>query len=210
VRVRADVRDASAEVIETGHLQNSWAHHPRHFKEVLARRAGCVERRSSGSTEARSRKGRLLKTKTNRAFYPMEYSPKNGGDREMPLREERPWWCEAGENPARGVSVETRAQRGWRGDFRSERSDGPGRNPKARGPPEGKRRPGRAQPREARTWKRLPVRPDRRRCRTANSPSRWVPESFCVLLGENSRPSARRLCRGDSRTYGMGVEPECS
>ncbi len=45
----------------------------RRTRGVPARRAGCVERRSSGSTEARTAKGRSsLGAETNRAFYPME------------------------------------------------------------------------------------------------------------------------------------------
>lgn len=89
--------------------------------------------------------------------------------------------------PPAGRALRSRVQRGWRGDFRSERSDGPGRNRRPGDRP--KENGGREELNHERreNTKRLPVRPDRRRCRTANSPSRWVPESFCVLLGENSR-----------------------
>ena len=51
-----------------------------------------------------------------------------------------------------------------------------------------------------RTRKRLPVRPDGDGAGPRTVHSRWVPESFCVLLGEiaSARRRSRKLRRGDS------------
>ena len=132
-------------------------------------------------------------------------SPKNGGDRDTPLKKGRGGTKRVRIPPAgralrcacnaAGVGTSDLSDQTDRAEYRR-----PGDRPK-------KRRPGRAQPREARN-EALASEARRRRCRTANSPPRGLPESFCVLLGENSWPL---WARGDyagvtPRTYGVGVE----
>ena len=202
VEVCTDRECVSADVIETGHFLNPGRSRiyraragggviDRRTERVRARRAGCVERRSSGSTEARSAKDR---PKSRGGDKPgvlfdgvtLEREIERGRQGHASL-EERPRWHKAGANPARGVRAEMPVQRGWRGDLRSGRPDEPGHE--IHGPGDRPRKGGREELNHER-------REDGSACqsgppgdgagpRTAHG--RGVPGSFCVLPGENSR-----------------------
>lgn len=184
---------ASADVIETGAPgpTPSAAYHPRrgrrpHQPQAVFWGVPVEPDASRGARPVRrglvrSKAARTMRAETTRTFYPMEF-PRTGATGTRLGSEAVP--AQSGcESRPRGEGCDARTTRLAWGLLRSARdqtgpTDRPGDRPT-------KRRPGRAQPREARTPKRLPVRPTRRRCRTAKSPHRRVPESFCVLLGEN-------------------------
>lgn len=87
------------------------------------------------------------------------------------------------ESRPRGVRCDARTTRlAWGPPSWATRRTGPIRRPGDR-----PRKGGREElNHERRETEALASEARRRRCRTANSLPRWIPESFCVLLGENS------------------------
>jgi hypothetical protein len=144
-------------------LKGDGTHQPP--ERTSTRRAGCIERCSSGSREAHASKpdSRRIGVGTICVFYPMGYVPPSGGDRDsLPHRPERARGSRGDSKrvkiPPEGTGAVLRnCSFNSAGVGTSEPREGPDRAATF-GPGTGRNvRPERAQPRKARIHKRLPV-----------------------------------------------------